>query len=162
MKREMDIQSFSQDKELDSLWLKRLSFTSILVSSNLLQTMVTKTLNGLTSKQWLLLTITSSFPEYPTLSEVGKVMGCSRQNVKQIAEILVENKYLYFTKIEGDKNAIRLSATEKWINYCKENDAYTSQILEDVFKGFTQEELQQYFQSFCKVTKNIEEINSKL
>lgn len=162
MERKMDIQNFAQDKGQDPLWLKRLSFTSILVSSNLLQTMVTKTLNGLTSKQWLLLTITSSFPEYPTLSEVGKIMGCSRQNVKQIAEILVESKYLSFTKSEGDKNAIRLSVTEKWINYCKENDAYTSQILDEIFEGFTQEELQQYFQSFCKVTKNIEEINAKL
>lgn len=144
------------------LWLKRLSFTSILVSSNLLQTMMTKTLEGLTSKQWLLLIITSSLSEPPTLSEIGKYMGCSRQNVKQIAKILVKENYLSFTKSESDKNAVRLVPTEKWKNFCEKYDTYTNSILEEIFEEFTTEQLQQYLDSYTKITQNIEKINEKL
>lgn len=162
MKQEMNILAFAEDKNLEPLWLKRLSFTSILVGANLLQTLFTKTLNGITSKQWLLLVITQNCPYNPTLSEVGKIMGCSRQNVKQIAEILRKNGYLEFTKQEGDKNTVRLATTEKWGIYCDENGDYTNNILEEIFEDFSEEELGQYFKSFNKVMQNIERVNEKL
>ena len=162
MNQEFNINEFAKMKGLDPLWMKRLSFTSIMISSNLLQTMFSKTLGELTSKQWLLLTISSSLPENPTLSELGKYMGCSRQNVKQIAEILSKKGYVEFTKNEGDKNTVRVSPTEKWFLYAQENDAYTSTILEEIFNGFREEELKQYFMSFRKLMDNIERINERL
>lgn len=160
--QDYNLKAFANMKGLEPLWLKRLSFTSIMISSNLLQTMFSKTLGELTSKQWLLLTITSSLIENPTLSELGKYMGCSRQNVKQIAEILSKKGYIEFTKNEGDKNTVRVSPTEKWLLYAQQNDAYTSTILEEIFDGFSEEELKQYFMSFSKLMENIEQINEKL
>lgn len=162
MDQKYSIKEFANMQGYEPVWMKRLSFTSILISSNLLQTMFSKTLGELTSKQWLLLTIASSLEEKPTLSELGKYMGCSRQNVKQIAEILSQKEYLEFTKKEGDKNTLRVSPTEKWFVYAKENDEYTSSILEGIFDGFSEEELKQYFVSFCKLMDNIEQINNKL
>lgn len=162
MKEELDIAKFAESKGMSPIWLKRLSFTSILVSSNLVETLMTKTLGELTSKQWLLLTIASSLPEPPSLSEVGSYMGCSRQNVKQIAKKLHEKRYVEFTKIEGDKNTIRLVATESWKAYCIENEALTAGILDEIFNGFEEEELTQYFRSFNKLMENIEEINGRL
>lgn len=162
MNQEFNINEFANMKGLEPIWMKRLSFTSIMISSNLLQTMFSKTLGELTSKQWLLLTISSSLPEKPTLSELGKYMGCSRQNVKQIAEILNKKGYVDFTKNEGDKNTVRVSPTEKWFLYAQKSDAYTSTILEEIFEGFSEEELKQYFMSFSKLMNNIEQINEKL
>ena len=57
MDQEFSIKGFANMQGLEPLWMKRLSFTSILISANLLQTMFSKTLGELTSKQWLLLTI---------------------------------------------------------------------------------------------------------
>lgn len=162
MNQEFNINEFANMKGLEPIWMKRLSFTSIMISSNLLQTMFSKTLGELTSKQWLLLTISSSLPEKPTLSELGKYMGCSRQNVKQIAEILNKKGYVDFTKNEGDKNTVRVSPTEKWFLYAQKSDVYTSTILEEIFEGFSEEELKQYFMSFSKLMNNIEQINEKL
>ena len=82
--------------------------------------------------------------------------------MKQIAEILCKKEYLEFTKNEGDKNTLRVSPTEKWFEYIKENEVYTTSILEEIFDGFSSEELQQYFLSFCKLMDNIEQINKKL
>ena len=156
------ISKFAQDKKYDAEWIKRLSFTNILVCSNMMQTMFSRTQDGITSKQWLLLTIASNVPEPPTLSYVGKVMGCSRQNVKQIAQVLNKNGYLSFTKMDGDKNTLRIVPTHKWNDYIKENENLTSGILEKIFHGFSDEELQLYFRSFIKVIGNIEKINDEL
>lgn len=153
---------FAKNKEYSALWLKRLSFTNLLICANMMQTMFSKTQEGITSKQWLLLTITSNIPEPPTLSEIGELMGCSRQNVKQIAQILNKNGYLNFTKISGDKNTLRIVPTEKWFVYNKENEEFTSGILEEIFEGLSEEELKIYFQSFIKIIGNIEKINDEL
>lgn len=158
----MNIKKFAQSMGSNPLWMKRLSFTAILISSNLLQTLFTKTQMELTSKQWLLLTIASAVPTPPSLSEIGGMMGCSRQNVKQIAQILKNKNFLTFTKNEGDKNTIRLVPTEKWYEYCQSYDVDTSKILEEIFDGFTEEDLQGYFKCFCKVMDNMEHINKKL
>lgn len=162
MKKELPLKMFANGQDMEPVWLKRLSFTSVLVSSNLLQTMFSRTQDGLTSKQWLLLTITSSIPDYPTLSDLGKYMGCSRQNVKQIAEILYKNGYIDYTKNDGDRNSVRIITTEKWKEYATKNDAYTSGILEEIFEGFSEEELQQFFSCFCKLMDNIEEVNKRI
>ncbi len=156
------IDEFAKEKQYDELWLKRLSFTNILVCANMMQTMFSKTQEGITSKQWLLLTIASNVNEAPTLSEMGKIMGCSRQNVKQIAQVLNKNGYLSFTKIDGDKNTMRIVPTEKWFAYNEKNSEMTSNILEKIFDGLSNEELKTYFRSFIKVINNIEKINNEL
>lgn len=156
------VKTFAQQIELDESWMKKLSFTSIMTCSNLMQTMFTKTLKGLTSKQWLLLIITSSMPEPPTLSEVASAMGCSRQNVKQLTEILRKNEYLVYTKAAGDRNTVRLSVTDKWWEYCKDNGDMAAEGLESIFKGFSREELQQFLNCFIKLTDNLENLNGSL
>ena len=42
-------------------------------------------------------------------------------DVKQIAEILNKKGYLSFTKMDGDKNALRIVPTQKWFAYNKKN-----------------------------------------
>lgn len=156
------ISKFAEVKGHDNMWIKKLAFTNILVCSNMMQTMFSKTQDGITSKQWLLLTIISNVDEPPTLSEIGETMRCSRQNVKQIAQVLNKKGYLSFTKMAGDKNTMRLVPTQKWCAYNKENEEFTLNILEKIFDGFSNDELQAYFKSFLKVVNNIEIINRDL
>ena len=155
-------EEFAKNKGYDELWLKRLSFTNILVCANMMQTMFSKTQDGITSKQWLLLTIAINIDEAPTLSEMGKFMGCSRQNVKQIAQVLNKNGYLKFTKIDGDKNTMRIVPTEKWFDYNEKNSEMTSNILEKIFSELSNEELKIFFESYIKITNSIEKINNEL
>lgn len=156
------LQQFIMGKENDPLWLKQLSFANILICSNLVGTMFAKTQKDLTSKQWLLLVLISSCTEAPTLSEIGVMMGCSRQNIKQIADVLKRKGYITFAKMQGDKNTIRLVPTQKWFAYEKECSEYTLDILEGIFDGFSTDELKEYLASFVKIIGNLENINNKL
>ncbi len=158
MEEELSIEQYIQLVGSNPSWLKRLSFTSILVSANLLQTMFTSTLDGLTSKQWLLLTMTSSIKKPLTLSAIGKIMGCSRQNVKQITDILKRKGFVEYCKIEGDKNTVRVIPTSEWEDYCKTHGASNENILNYIYTGFSDQEIQMFFQSICKIVKNIKEV----
>jgi Transcriptional regulators len=69
---------------------------------------------GITTKQWFLTAMISQFGDKaPTLSEVGELMGSSRQNVKQLALKLEEKGFLTIEKDEQDSRALRLRLTEK-------------------------------------------------
>ncbi len=61
---------------------KQAIFASIFVMQNKLQTTCDKLDPELTMKQWLLLAIADSVDETLTLTKLGELMGCSRQNVK--------------------------------------------------------------------------------
>lgn len=162
MEKRITIEKFAQMMGLEPIWLKRLSFTSILVSANMLQTMFTNTLDGLTSKQWLLLTITSSVEEPQTLSSIGATMGCSRQNVKQITDILKKKGFVEYCKLEGDKNTIRVKPTMKWVEYCEKNGKTNEAILDQIFDNFSKEDLESFFKNYCKIVENIEKVNQNL
>ena len=71
-------------EEIDLLWKKKLIFSGVFVLENKLHTILDRYLKGITSKQWLVLVVASSFPSPPDLSSVGKVLGCSRQNIKKL------------------------------------------------------------------------------
>lgn len=158
MDEEMSMEQYLQAVGSNPSWLKRLSFTSILVSANLLQTIFTNTLDGLTSKQWLLLTMTSSIKKPLTLSAIGKIMGCSRQNVKQITDILKRKGFVEYCKIEGDKNTVRVVPTSEWAEYCQTHGASNEKILDYVFTGFSDQEIELFFRSICRIKQNIIEV----
>lgn len=161
-----DIQVFAEKMNYDIGWVKKLTFINILISSNMMQTLFSKTQEDLTSKQWLMLILLlitkSKSSNPPTLSDLGKTMGCSRQNIKQIADVLKKKGYITFSKSASDKNAIRLVPTQKWFSYLEESEKITLNILEKIFDGFTDEELLSYFNGFLKLTNNLNKINEEL
>ena len=65
-------------------------FSGIFIQQNRLQTACEKIQTGLTMKQWLLLAMLECCDEPKTLSNVGRLMGCSRQNVKKLADSLMD------------------------------------------------------------------------
>ena len=75
-------------------------------------------------KQWLLLTMISVCPEPHTLSNIGRLMGCSRQNVKKLITILEKKGYVIIT--EGSNNSICVELTNKVNKYS--NDIGKKQI----------------------------------
>lgn len=65
-------------------WKKNLLFAGIFIQENLLHTVFDR-YNTMSCKQWLLMSVLKAFDTPPDLSAAAKAMGCSRQNVKQLA-----------------------------------------------------------------------------
>lgn len=68
-------------------------FSSIFVLQNRMQTVGEKLQTKMSMKQWLLLAMVECCPHPKTLTNVGLLMGCSRQNVKKLA-LALEKKGL--------------------------------------------------------------------
>lgn len=49
-------------KEMELLWKKKLLFSGVFVQENRLHAILDRNLNGITTKQWLLLVVSSSLP----------------------------------------------------------------------------------------------------
>ena len=69
-------------------------FSSIFVLQNRMQTAGEKLQTEISMKQWLLLAMTECCPEPRTLTNVGNLMGCSRQNIKKLALALEKKGFV--------------------------------------------------------------------
>lgn len=93
-------------------WKKNLLFAGVFIQENLLHSVFDR-YNEMSCKQWLLMAVLKAFDTPPDLSTVAKAMGCSRQNVKQLARPLEQEGYIRLEKSEADARSLCISYTEK-------------------------------------------------
>ena len=140
-------------------WRKRLLFSAVFINENKLQTIFDRYNSEVTSKQWLLMVVTSSFEAPPTLTEVGELMGCSRQNVKKIA-VLLENKgYIRLEKKKQDARSLYIILTEKYKEFAINMDQSTDDVLKTMFREFDEKQLTEFFESTNKMARGIEALD---
>ena len=146
--------------ELDLLNKKRLIFSEFFILQNKIQTKFDKILGEITSKQFIILVMVDAFPYPPSLSEVAKHAGCSRQNIKKIAAVL-ENKGFVKMISDDETRATRIVICKKFY------DAYSIYIekseigLDLLFKGMHEDEINALFKGIHKIEKNIDEFIPK-
>jgi DNA-binding MarR family transcriptional regulator len=119
--------------------------------------------DDITTKQWFLSIMIGQFGDNsPTLSEVSKLMGSSRQNVKQLALKLEEKGFLKIRKDEQDSRALRLKLTDKsrefWRNRKKQDNEY----IENLFKDLDTEEIDAIYKGFGKLFEKIEDLEKTI
>lgn len=98
----------------------------------------------LTTKQWLLLAVIAKrfAGREPTLTEVAKSYGSSRQNVKQIAEQLEGRGWLRLVPDPDDRRAVRLRLTQQMARFDEPaHVARERQFFELIFAGLRDREV---------------------
>lgn len=118
-------------------------FCNIFIQQNRMQTACEKVQTDITMKQWLLLAMLEQCPEPRTLTRVGRLMGCSRQNVKKLAASLERAGYLTMTG--GANHSLLLAVTDKVAAYSAEMDERRGRVLQLLFADFSEEELRQLY-----------------
>ena len=133
----------------DSSSQMRAIFASIFALQNRLQTIGDRLQDGITMKQWLLLAMAEACPEPRTLTDVGALMGCSRQNVKQLAAAL-ERKGLV-SLAHGPNNAVGVKLTPAAHAYMDRMAPVQAAALETLFRDLDNEEVGALFRAFGKL-----------
>ena len=149
----MKIEEIIESYNTDRLSRCQVMFTSIFVIQNRIQNASEKMQKELSMKQWLLITIISVCPKPHTLSNIGRMMGCSRQNVKKLVNTLEEKGYV--TLEEGTNNSVCVELTNKVYAYLKEVGEKQVTLLNMLFKEFSDEEIETLFKMFTKLYKGI-------
>lgn len=131
-------------------------FSSIFVFQNRMQTAGEKLQTQISMKQWLLLAMVDCCPEPRTLTNVGNLMGCSRQNIKKLALALEKKGFVRL--LLGGNNSVCIELTDKVKQYTEEMCKRHLQSLKLLFEDFSENEIEQLFHLYSKLYVGIERV----
>ncbi|MDO5147647.1 MAG: winged helix DNA-binding protein [Eubacteriales bacterium] len=138
-------------------WKKNLLFAGVFIQENMLHAVFDR-YNEMSCKQWLLLSVLKAFKTPPDLSTVARAMGCSRQNVKQLARPMEKEGYITMERSVEDARSLCISFTEKGKKASRENTAKGEFVHEAIFREFSDEEIETYFALSVKMMHGIEHL----
>lgn len=136
-------------------------FGMIFALSNKLQIIGDKMDTSLTVKQWLFLAgVLKCESNSPALSEIAAQIGSSRQNVKKTASILERQGFVLMEKDISDARMLRISLTDKCTAHLKQREKMELYFLQELFNGFTSDELSMLYEAIEKLKENIIEMEN--
>ena len=91
----------------------------------------------------------------PTVKELAEIMGSSHQNVKQILLKLEKKGFVSITVDEQDKRKQRIELTPQCIEFCMNNDKKSMELLQGMFMGVSEEQLQVTIQTIIQIEDNL-------
>lgn len=133
-------------------------FSSIFVLQNRMQTAGEKLQTKISMKQWLLLAMTACCPEPRTLTNIGNLIGCSRQNVKKLALALEKKGFVHLQL--SNNNSVLVELTEEVQRYAEEIGERQIKALSLLFSDFSEEEIEQLFFLYSKLYTGLERVES--
>ena len=112
----------------------------------------------ITCKQWFLLACMNLYSrEAPTANDLAEIMGCSRQNVKEILNALVKKEILVLKQDDNDKRKQRIYFTSKQKKLAKKYQNKEMDFLELLYKDISEKEIRSVFKIISKMEKNLME-----
>lgn len=130
---------------------------------NRLQTAGDAFYDEITFKQFFLLACMSLFPDSPpTANDLAKVMGCTRQNVKEILTSLEKKGFITLTQSETDKRKRIVTLTEKAMLTAGKYRDDENEFLHRLYEGVTEEEIRYTYSVLSKLEDNLKIINEEL
>lgn len=137
-------------------------FSSLFIVGNKLQTIFDNHIPQISLKQFMLLSIVRQYREPLTFTQLGNILGCSRQNIKKLAEILEKKGFVVMQKSPHDTRAMCICPTDK-VNDFFENDFLKYQEeLQYLFEVYTDEEIKTLFILLSKMYAGIENLEKKI
>lgn len=131
-------------------------FASMFATANRMQLLGDKLDANITIKQWLFLAaVSKSEDSAPTISEISRVAGYSRQNVKKMALILEQKGLVTIKKDESDARVSRVLLTPKCIDYFAKNDYKGVEFIDRLFNGFDERTVDCLYNGLLQLTKSI-------
>lgn len=136
-------------------------FSTLFIAGNRLQTVFDGADSEITLKQFMLLTMIRQSKDRLTFTELGRLLGCSRQNVKKLAAALEQNGFVKIVQSEADGRALAVVATERCQAYFDRAAAIHRQELTVLFRGYTDQEVEQLFHLLMKLYEGIDHLEQK-
>lgn len=137
-------------------------FSSLFIVGNKLQTIFDNHIPQISLKQFMLLSIVRQSREPLTFTQLGNILGCSRQNIKKLAEILEKKGFVIMQKSPHDTRAMCICPTDK-VNDFFENDFLKYQEeLQYLFEVYTDEEIETLFILLSKMYAGIENLEKRI
>lgn len=141
---------------IDLSWKKKLLLSGVFVQENRLHAILDRYLQDMTAKQWLVLVVADAYDVPPDLSTLGKMLGCSRQNIKQLALSLEKAGFAALVPSKSDGRSLCVISTEKGKQVIANSKNVEEQVHQALFRDFTEEDIGEYFRLSAKMMKGLQ------
>ena len=122
---------------------------------NRFQTIADNVMKEISWKQFFAIICISMCKEPPTINELSEILGSSHQNVKQILLKLESKGFIKFQEDKQDKRKQRIAVTQKCLNFCQKNNETSSQIMQKMFEGISEKDIQTTIKTIIKMDENL-------
>ncbi len=110
----------------------------------------------ITCKQFFLMACMKLFPdEAPTANQLSQVMGCSRQNVKEVLNALCKKGLTALRQDENDKRKQRIYLTAKAGEMAKKYAEREKAFMELLYKGISDDEIKTVYKIISRMEENL-------
>ena len=136
-------------------------FSSLFIAGNRLQTLFDKTIPALSLKQFMLLSVARQSEEPLTFTQLGKLLGCSRQNIKKLADVLEKKGFITLRQSPCDTRAMCICPTEKADDYFRKDFSRYREELRYLFEVYTDGEVETLFRLLSRLYAGIENLERR-
>lgn len=137
-------------------------FSSLFIAANKLQTLFDNHIPQISLKQFMLLSIVRQSKEPLTFTQLGNILGCSRQNIKKLAEILEKKGFISIQQSPFDTRAMCICPTEKVDAFFENDFSEYQEELKYLFEVYTDQEVETLFILMSKLYAGIENLEKKV
>lgn len=127
---------------------------------NRFQAMADKAMEEISWKQFFAVICVNLCRESPTINELSEIMGSSHQNVKQILLKLEKKGFISFVPDAKDKRKQLIVLTDYCREFCSMNDERSAMIMENMFRGISEEQLQITIKTLIDIENNIKALDN--
>lgn len=136
-------------------------FSTLFIAGNKLQTLFDNYIPEISLKQFMLLSIVRQSKEQLTFTQLGNLLGCSRQNIKKIADVLLKKGFITIEQSPHDTRAMCICPTQKVNDYFQNNFSEYQEELQYLFEIYTEKEIETLFILLSKLYAGIENLEKK-
>ena len=137
-------------------------FSTLFIACNRLQTLFDNHIPEVSLKQFMLLSIVRQSKEPLTFTQLGNLLGCSRQNIKKLAAVLMKKGFISIQQSPQDTRAMCICPTEKCNDYFANDFSEYQKELEYLFAVYTDAEIETLFLLLPKLYAGIENLEKQV
>ena len=154
----MDIEKIGETGNLDFSGIPSSYYLLGLLSAfeNRFQSVADRQMEVISWKQFFAIVCIDLCREPPTLGQLAELMGSSHQNVKQILLKLQKKGFAELQTDPGDRRKQRVVLTRACREFCEQNSRVSGEIMEKMFAGIPETELQTTIRTITKMAANLE------
>ncbi|MCM1235973.1 MAG: MarR family transcriptional regulator [Ruminococcus flavefaciens] len=137
-------------------------FSTLFIAGNKLQTLFDNHIPEVSLKQFMLLSIVRQSKEPLTFTQLGNLLGCSRQNVKKLADVLMKKGFVIIQQSPHDTRAMCICPTEKVNDFFQNDFSKYQEELKYVFEVYTEKEIETLFILLSRLYAGIENLERRV
>lgn len=137
-------------------------FSTLFIAGNKLQTLFDNHIPEISLKQFMLLSIVRQSKEPLTFTQLGNMLGCSRQNIKKLADVLMKKGFITIRQSPLDTRAMCICPTEKANDYFQNDFSKYQEELTYLFEVYTDREIETLFNLLSRLYAGIENMEKRV